>query len=118
PMNRENRAVKLKKLGFITHTAATEKETIDLALKNKPQVIVTDNQKVSVINNLKWVDNISGLNMTWDICRLPELRETIIIMLTADEIEPIFLWQGGDFYLSKMHFGGAMLEMILQEYMR
>jgi CheY-like chemotaxis protein len=118
PGSRENLSAMLKKLGFITYTAAGEKETIDLALKNKPQVIVTDNQKITFTGNQKWVDNLSGLNMTWDICRLPELREIIIIMLTADEIEPIFLWQGGDYYLSKLYFGGAYLGNLLQEYMR
>jgi CheY-like chemotaxis protein len=116
--SREKLSAMLMKLGFITYTAAGEKETINLALKNKPQVIVTDNQKITLKGNQKYVDNLSGLNMTWDICRLPELRETLLIMLSADEIEPTFLWQGGDYYLSKLHFGGAYLGNLLNEYMR
>lgn len=115
---RQNLALMLRKQGFLTFTAAMEKETIDLALRNNPQVIVTDNQKVVPVGDQKTIDNISGLNMTWDICRLPALRETILIMLTADEIEPIFLWQGGDIFLSKMRMGGAVLRMVLQELMR
>jgi CheY-like chemotaxis protein len=118
PKGRENLAKMLRNDGFITYTAATEKETMELALKTKPQVIVTDNQKISLTDNQKYVDNISGLNMTWDICRLPELGETILIMLTADKLEPIFLWQGGDIYLSKELMEGAMLGIICQEFMQ
>jgi len=78
---------------FQVRVASSEQETIELALKLKPQAILTDNQK--------GVDNLSGLNMIWDLCRRSELRETIIIMLTADFLEPIFLWSGGDCYLQK-----------------
>ena len=78
---------------FIVDTAETASETIKKALVSRPKIIITDNQKDS--------DNLSGLNMTWDICRTPELRETIIIMRTADFVEPVFLWYGGDYFLSK-----------------
>ena len=56
--------------------------------------------------------------MTWDLCRHPELRETIIFMVSADFIEPIFLWSGGDYFLSKY---GSTLEDLAQvavEYLR
>ena len=86
-----------RKMRFQVKVASSEQETIDLALKLKPQAIITDNQKRSENR----VDNLSGLNMTWDLCRKPELRETVIFMLTADFIEPIFLWNGGDYFLSK-----------------
>lgn len=77
--------------------------------KIKPQVIITDNQERR--------DNFSGLNMTWDLCRNLDLRETILIMLTADEVEPMFLWQGGDFFLNKQRYGGARLGPVLEMYM-
>lgn len=100
----------LQRRGFTTHTSSTEEETITLAEKIKPEVIITDNQKER--------DNLSGLNMTWDLCRNPKLRETILIMLTADEVEPIFLWQGGDYFLNKLRYGGAQLGPALEMYMR
>lgn len=103
-------ALGLKQYGFTVSTAETEKDTIALAQTIKPQVIITDNQKGR--------DNLSGLNMIWDLCRIPELRETILIMLTADYIEPIFLWQGGDFFLNKFRYNGAKLGEVLEMYMR
>ncbi len=124
PQGRENLAKILQKQGFTTYTADTSMETIECALKYKPQVIVTDNQKITFIADPKlgrqpwYVDNISGLNMTWDICRLQELRETLLFMLTADELEPIFLWYGGDVFLSKHRFGAEMLGGIIQEFMQ
>ena len=109
PKSRQQLSLMLGLSGFVTHSAATEQETLALAEKFRPQVIITDNQKGR--------DNLSGLNMTWDLCRTPELRETILIMLTADELEPIFLWQGGDFFLNKQRFGGAQLVPALEMYM-
>ena len=123
PKGREQLAMILQKQGFTTYTADTARETLELALKIKPQVIITDNQKITFINDPKfgsqarYVDNISGLNMTWDICCLQELRETLLFMLTADELEPIFLWHGGDVFLSKHRFGAEMLGGIIQAFM-
>lgn len=73
--------------------AAEEAETIAMALSLKPLAIITDNQKGR--------DNLSGLNMTWDICRHPELREVVLFMLSADQVEVAFLWSGGDWYIRK-----------------
>jgi hypothetical protein len=73
--------------------AATEQETLGLALKMKPLAIITDNQKGR--------DNLSGLNMTWDLCRYPELREIVLFMHTADYVEAAFLWNGGDWFMNK-----------------
>lgn len=109
PQGREQLSLLLHQRGFHTDSAATEQDTITLATKNKPEVIITDNQKSR--------DNLSGLNMTWDICKNPVLRETILIMLTADEVEPMFLWQGGDFFLNKHRLGGARLGQVLEMYM-
>ncbi len=123
PKGREHLAMLLQKQGFTTYTAETTNETIDLALKIKPAVIVTDNQKILFINDPKlgkqprYIDNISGLNMTWDICRIYELREALLFMLTADELEPIFLWYGGDVFLSKYRFGAEMVGGIIQAFM-
>jgi len=83
----------LAMMGFRVAVAASEGETLQKARHLKPAAIITDNQKGH--------DNLSGLNMTWDICRDAELRETLIFMLTADCIEPVFLWHGGDYYLTK-----------------
>jgi CheY-like chemotaxis protein len=124
PKGRENLAKILQKQGFTTYTADTSMETIECALKCKPQVIVTDNQKITFVADPKsgrqprYVDNLSGLNMTWDICRIRELRETLLFMLTADELEPIFLWYGGDVFLSKSRFGAEMLGGIIQAFMQ
>jgi DNA-binding response OmpR family regulator len=74
-------------------TAATEQETIEAALRFKPLAIITDNQKGR--------DNLSGLNMTWDLCRRPELRETVLFMFTKDDVEVAFLWNGGDRFMRK-----------------
>ncbi len=56
--------------------------------------IVTDNQKGR--------DNLSGLNMAWDLCRHPQLRETVLFMVTADLVEVAFLWNGGDWFIRKL----------------
>ena len=107
---RQQISLLLRRRGFTTHTASTEEETIIKAEKIKPEVIITDNQKGR--------DNLSGLNMTWDLCRNSHLRETILIMLTADEVEPIFLWQGGDYFLNKLRYGGAQIGPALEMYMK
>jgi len=73
--------------------AATEQETLNLALRFKPLAIITDNQKGR--------DNLSGLNMTWDLCRRSELRETVLFMFTVDYAEVAFLWNGGDWFIRK-----------------
>jgi CheY-like chemotaxis protein len=79
--------------GYRFASAATEQETLGLALKMKPLAIITDNQKGR--------DNLSGLNMTWDLCRYPELREVVLFMYTADHVEAAFLWNGGDWFVHK-----------------
>lgn len=79
--------------GYRVALASTEEETRSLALALRPQMILTDNQKGR--------GNLSGLNMTWDIARTHELRETVIIMVTADSAEPVFLWNGGDYFVHK-----------------
>ncbi len=97
------------KMGFRIRTASTEQDTMKLANEIKPQAIITDNQKGK--------DNLSGLNMTWDLCRQPNLRETTIFMLTADFIEPIFLWNGGDCFLSKFNSTLDDLAYVVSEYL-
>ncbi len=82
----------LSKIGYRVASASLEEETMRMANELVPKVIITDNQKNK--------DNLSGLNMTWNICRSPLLRETIIVMVSADFAEPAFLWNGGDYYLS------------------
>ncbi|MGQ0600616.1 MAG: response regulator [Anaerolineales bacterium] len=110
--SKHNRAMLInlyRKLGFQVKVASSEQETIQLAHILKPQAIVTDNQKD--------LDNLSGLNMTWDLCRQRELRESIIFMLSADFVEPIFLWYGGDCFLSKYNNKPEDLVHISMEYL-
>ncbi len=108
----------IEKYGHLMATAETEKETIDKALDYKVQIIVTDNQKGYTIGEQKVLDNMSGLNMTWDIYRNPNLRETIIVMFTFDAVEPIFLWQGGDLFLGKMYYRLEDLLFSMEDFMR
>ncbi len=108
--SRENIASLLNENGFFTYMAETEKDTVSMAIQYKPKVIVTDNQKVR--------DNLSGLNMTWDLCRNPNLRETILFMLSSDEAEPIFIWSGGDFFFNKRRFMGEKFAEAFLDYLR
>jgi CheY-like chemotaxis protein len=96
-------------MGFPAIVTTTERDTLIAALKYRPGAIITDNQKGR--------DNLSGINMTWDICRQPELRETVIFMLTADFIEAVFLWHGGDYYLLKNPFNLIELGNVVNEYL-
>jgi len=96
-------------MGYAVLVASTEAETLALALKLRPHAVVTDNQKGA--------DNISGLNLTWDICRIRELRETVVFMLTADTVEPFFLWSGGDYFLHKLTISLSALAEVVNEYL-
>lgn len=99
----------LSKLGFPILVSTNSKDTLSMALRYKPRAIITDNQK--------GYDNLSGLNMVWDLCRITDLRETVLFMLTADNIEPIFLWSGGDYYLSKINRDIEKLVKVVNEYL-
>jgi CheY-like chemotaxis protein len=99
-----------RELGFSVETASTEEETIDKALRLKPQVVITDNQKGK--------DNLSGLNLTREFSKRSELRETVLFMLTGDFIEPIFLWSGGDYFLSKNNCGLKDIGEAVTSYLR
>ena len=102
-----------KQMGYQVIIAPTEKETLEKSLKIKPDAIVTDNQKIGE----RVVDNLSGINMTWDICRQTKLRETIIIMISSDFVEPIFIWSGGDYYISKRTITKENLGKVIVEYL-
>jgi CheY-like chemotaxis protein len=97
------------KMGFRVEVASTEQETIDKALRLLPQAVITDNQKEK--------DNLSGLNLTWELSRVAELRETVLFMFTADFLEPIFLWSGGDYFLSKFGHGLNEIAEVVAEYL-
>ena len=118
PNSRNDIRAEISKYNHQIIIAATEKETIEMALEYKPQIIVTDNQKNYTLADQKVVDNMSGLNMTWDICRHPDLKETIIVMFTFDAVEPIFLWQGGDLFLGKMYYSLGDLLFSMEDLMR
>jgi CheY-like chemotaxis protein len=99
----------LEDRGYQTLSALTEAETLHMAREYLPQAILTDNQK--------YQDNLSGINMTWDLTRIPELRETLIFMLSQDPIEPVFLWYGGDYYLRKTMFTPQKLISAVDAYL-
>ena len=107
--SRKNLSNLFDQMGFRVETARSEVQTTRMSFDIKPDAIITDNQKFR--------DNLSGLNMVWDICRKAALRETILFMLTADDVEPAFLWNGGDYFLSKKRFSLTELIQVVQEYM-
>jgi len=96
-------------MGFHVEVASTEQETIDKALHLLPQAVITDNQKGK--------DNLSGLNLTLELAKKAELQDTVLFMLTADFIEPIFLWNGGDYFLSKFGHGLNKIAEVVEEYL-
>jgi hypothetical protein len=101
-------------MGFQVHLASTEQETYEKSMELKPQAVITDNQKR--VNNI--CDNLSGLNLTWDLCRSPDMQETILFMLTADFVEPAFLWNGGDYFLSKRTANLEELAHVVLEFLQ
>ena len=99
--NRQRWAEYLRQAGFQVETAISEQQTVERALELHPQAVLTDNQKAIVVDHaLEW-DNLSGLNMSWDLCRCRGLDNSILFMVTADQVEAIFLWNGGDEYFHK-----------------
>ena len=80
-----------------------------MALCLIPQAVITDNQKGK--------DNLSGLNLTLELARKAELQDTVLFMLTADFIEPIFLWNGGDYFLSKFGHGLNNIAEVVEAYL-
>ena len=109
PQQKEVLSSILSTMGFQTIFSTTRDETMKMALKYRPDALITDNQK--------FYDNLSGLNMTWDICGIPDLREMTIFMITADWIEPVFLWYGGDLFLHKLSSGLKKIYAEIHEYM-
>jgi len=106
-------SILFNKRGFNVEMASTAEETIAKAFQLQADLIITDNQK----KKPNQADNLSGINMTWDISRNPNLSETIVIILTDDYIEPIFLWSGGDYYISKHTLRRGQVETIVEEYL-
>jgi hypothetical protein len=51
------------------------------------------------------------------LCRRKELRDTLIFMITADHVEPIFLWSGGDAYITKP-LNLRLFGQTLEDYLR
>lgn len=84
----------LRPKGFQLAFASSEDETYEMASRLWPWAVITDNQKGR--------DNLSGLRMTQHLASMPGLRETIVIMLSADLVEGAFLWNGGDRFLPKI----------------
>jgi len=78
----------LESQGFRVTQAACEDQTLEAALRLRPTVVITDNQKGR--------DNMSGLRMTEKASRMPELDDTLLFMFSADDIDGPFYWNGGD----------------------
>lgn len=83
----------LQPIGSNIVFVSSEIETIEMATRLRPEVIITDNQKGK--------DNLSGLRTTLTLSVEPGLEETIFIMISADSLEGVFLWYGGDVFVPK-----------------
>ncbi len=66
-------ATKLKNAGYEVFTGADGEEALNLALRHKPDIIVTDYQ----------MPRLSGLELCVKLRQLPETRAIPVIMLTA-----------------------------------
>lgn len=97
----------LKRLGVNVAAAACQQETLRRALALRPSLILTDNQKLR--------DNTSGLRMTEALAAAPALSETLLFMFSADPVEGLFLWNGGDAFVHKGRGALAPLEARLRE---
>jgi CheY-like chemotaxis protein len=95
--------------GFRVTQASDEDQTVGAALRLRPTVIITDNQKGR--------DNLSGLRMTERIARMPELEETLLFMFSADEVDGPFYWNGGDLCIPKTPGTLKLVSRILWEYL-
>lgn len=100
----------LQPLGLNIACAAEATETIEMARRLRPVMVVTDNQKGR--------DNTAGLRVTEAVSRDPQLRETILLMSSADPLDGVFLWHGGDCYTHKVFGGVRMLRAVADEYLR
>ena len=95
-------AHKLTSKGYLVTSATTEEETITFAQDLAPAAIITDNQKGR--------DNMNGLRMTPSLSRQDDLKEVVLLMFSADEVEGAFLWSGGDCFVHKQT--GAVDQLI------
>ena len=109
PHNAEMYGRLIRNLGCQVAVARTEAETLTEARRTPPDLVVTDNQK--------WRDNSSGLRMTEELARDPDLSEIVVIMASADPIEAAFLWNGGDHFIHKPFGGPDQVRRLVQEYL-
>lgn len=100
----------LQSLGQRVACAADTVETIEIARRLRPIIVVTDNQKGK--------DNTAGLRVTEAISRDPTLRESILLMLSADFLDGVFLWHGGDCFIHKILAGLGQLQAVAAEYLQ
>ena len=99
----------LMPLGLCIARAIDAGKTQEMARALKPALIVTDNQKFG--------DNTSGLQATEIISRDPDLNETTILMFSADPLDGVFLWHGGDCFVHKTRWGLGVLREIARAYL-
>ena len=83
----------LTQCGLRVICASAETTTCVRARGFRPTLIVTDNQKGH--------DNTSGLRMTEGLAADLALSETLLFMVSADAVEGVFLWNGGDAFVHK-----------------
>lgn len=114
PLDRLRLEDLLAKQGYRVLSASSEIETIGIARKARPHFLVTDNQKLDG----DVIDNLCGLNMTWDLCRQSDLREMVTVMISPTYLEPVFLWQGGDIFLQSHDPANPLLLDLLKEYVK
>ena len=109
PIARRTLAEVLRRNGVNVAAAACEQETLRKARALRPSLILTDNQKHR--------DNTSGLRMTEALAADPALSETLLFMVSADPVEGLFLWNGGDAFVHKVTASLRRLERYLSEYL-
>ena len=101
---------KLTSKGYLVTSATTEEETITFTQDLAPAAIITDNQKGG--------DNTNGLRMTTSLSRKDDLKEVVLLMFSADEVEGAFLWSGGDGFVHKHSGGIDQLITVVHSYLQ
>lgn len=90
--------------------AAETAETMEMARRLRPIMVVTDNQKGR--------DNTAGLRVAEEISRDAQLRETTLLMSSADPLDGVFLWHGGDYFVHKLIGGLTWLRTVVAAYLQ
>lgn len=91
--------------GFRLAYACSLEETMAMATRLEPKVVITDNQKGR--------DNQSGLRMTRMFAQDDYYDDMGLVMISVDPIAGPFLWEGGDrFYWKPMFSAEEMVNSL------